>query len=226
MANTPLKPPGSSNSRPHAGNPSNNLAKALLEAGGHVAQSTVDTGVQMAGDALSSLFGSSSSTSFPQQQNDGGENFPGQEGQNFFSPEQQEQEWKQREMRMLRHREIQQTDVFDARKLDTDRKITQILNELQALAKDLDEADRQARDAKIAVMQGAVQGGDYHVSFFEKLLKTIILLRQRVKESASWLAQFNTRGAAKSKKGYWAQFHANGTQWAMSGERSIATSVG
>jgi len=227
MSNAPLKPPGSSSSRNQSGGGNSNFAKALLEAGGHVAQSTVDTGVQMASDALASLFGAnSSSTPTPNQNGDSSNEFnPGTEfGDSSFNQEQQEQEWKQREARILRHREVQQTEVYNARQVETDRKIQQLMEQLEALAKDLDDADRQAREAQIAVMQGAVTKGDYHVSFFEKLLKTIILLRQKVKESATWLAGFNSRKS--QQKGYWGQFYSNGTQWSMSSERSIATSVG
>ena len=57
MSTTPLKPPGNSSSRSNSGTGNNNFAKALLEAGGHTVQGSVDAGVQFAGDALSSLFG-------------------------------------------------------------------------------------------------------------------------------------------------------------------------
>lgn len=227
MALTQLKPPGNSQQQSNSGGTNGNFAKALLEAGGHVAQSTVDTGVQMASDALASLFGAGSGSSLPtQQQSDGQSPFtPSSERQDTpFNMEQKEAEWKQHELHMIRHREIQQMEVYNARQVQTDRKIEQLLSELQALAKDLDKANREAREAQIAVMQGAVSGGDYHVTFFEHLLKVLVLLRKRVKESTTWLQAFNARG--KAKKGYWAQFASQGTQWAMSGERSIATSVG
>ena len=226
MSNAPLKPPGNSSSHTNSGGGNNNFAKALLEAGGHTVQGSVDAGVQFAGDALGSLFGAGSSASSMQQnQDNNGENgSQSLESQNAFDPEQQEQEWKQREMRMLRHREVQQTEVFDARKVETDRKIAQIIEQLEALTKELDETNRNAREAQIAVMQGAVHGGDYHVTFFEQLIKVITMLRKHVREANSWIETFNAKKSAK--KGYWGQFYDKGMQWAMSGERSIATSVG
>ncbi len=226
MSNAPLKPPGNSSSQSNVGGGNNNFAKALLEAGGHTVQGTVDSGVRLAGDALSSLFGAGSGVANSQQnQNNNSENgTQSSESQNTFDPEQQEQEWKQREMRMLRHREVQQTEVFNSRQVETDRKIAQILEQLEALTKELDETNRNAREAQIAVMQGAVHGGDYHVTFFEQLIKVIVLLRKHVREANSWIETFNAKKSAK--KGYWGQFYANGMQWAMSGERSIATSVG
>lgn len=227
MSNAPLKPPGNSTPRTSSGGANGNFAKALLEAGGHVAQSTVDSGVQMASDALASLFGANSSSTPTQNQNgDSSNEFnPGADsGENYFNQEQREMEWKQREAQILRHREVQQTEVYNARQVETDRKIDQLLEQLEALTKDLDDADRQAREAQIAVMQGAVHRGDYHVSFFERFLNTVMLLRKRIKESTTWLASFNSRKS--QQKGYWGSFYNNGTQWSMSSERSIATSVG
>ena len=227
MSNAPLKPPGSSSSRSNSGGSSSNFAKALLEAGGHVAQSSVDTGVQMASDALASLFGANTSSMPSNTQNgDSSNEFnPGADsGENYFNQEQQEMEWKQREARILRHREVQQTNVYDARQVQTDQKIDELLKQLEALTKELDDADRQAREAQIAVMQGAVNRGDYHVSFFERFISTIMLLRKTIKSSTTWLASFSNRKS--QQKGYWGSFYNNGTQWSMSSERSIATSVG
>jgi len=225
MAMSTLKPPGNTSSRQMPAGQTNNFAKALLEAGGHAVQSTVDTGVQMAGDALASIFGAGSGAPLAQQQMDNGEFQQTPDNQQFSATqEQREAELHDHELRVLRHREIQQTEVYDRHKVETDRQIKQILAELEALVKDLDDADRSAREAQIAVMQGAVQPGEYHVTFFQKLLKVIVMLRQRVKESATWLSQFNSRKSAQ--KGYWGQFYTQGTQWSMSSERAIATSVG
>jgi hypothetical protein len=232
MAMTQLKPPGNIGAQNSP--QSDNFAKALLEAGGHAVQSTMETGVDMMSDALGSLIGSGSSHSTAQQnEQDQTQNLDTSSGNPFskvnqgeqpWNQEDQNHEWKRREMRILRHREIQQTEVFDARQVETDRKIAQLTNELEALAKDLDDTNRKAREAQIAVMQNTVSPGDYHIGMLEKLLKVVMILRQSVGESASWLDMFNGRHAAQQS--YWGQFHSQGTQWSMSSERAIATSVG
>ncbi|OGJ22606.1 MAG: hypothetical protein A2804_03480 [Candidatus Pacebacteria bacterium RIFCSPHIGHO2_01_FULL_46_10] len=226
MAMTQLKPPGNTTSQSNGGASSNNFAKALLETGGHVVQSTVDSGVQMAADALGSLFGAGGSrlpNASPDNKNENTQNNQ-RNGEQSFNQESQEQEWKKREMRMLRHREVQQVEVFNKQDVETKQKIEQLLEQLKALTKDLSQADRSAREAQIAVMQGAVNPGEYHATFFEKLIKVVMLLRKKVQESTSWIEQFNSRKSAQ--KGYWGQFYTNGTQWSMSQERSLATSVG
>jgi len=215
MAMSTLQPPGSGSSK-QTGNPQiSNFAKALLEAGGNQSDSS---------DAQSSSSNASNGLNFP--------SFPGNE--DFLSQlnsenpwavkEQQEKEMKRRERRLLRHREINQVNVYDHRQVETERKIDQILKELEALAKDLANVNREARDVQIAVMQGAIEPGDYHLTFFEKLLSVIVLLRKRVNESATWLSSWSSRNT--KKQGYWSQFHSSGTQWSMSQERMIATSVG
>lgn len=224
MALTPLKPPGNSTvqqTSSQSSAPSGNFAKALLEAGGHAAQATVDAGVGMVGDALQSLFGATTGAAQANPNETNTQNAQTSQNEVFNS---QEKEWKRREMRTLRHREVQETQVFNRRSVEEEQKINLILEQLSALAKDLDDADRTAREAQIAVMQGAVATGDYYVTFFEKLLKTIMLLRQKVQESSSWLAQFNNRKQAQ--QGYWGNFYSQGTQWSMSNERALATSVG
>ncbi len=224
MAMTQLKPPGTTRQQTSLTAPSDNFAKALLEAGGHVVDSTINNGVGMVGDALGSLFGVNTTAQNP--------NEPFSQSQSGFAPEMraqqelQEQEWKKREAQILRHREVQQTEVFDHRKVEEQQLIKSLLEQLDHLSKELSQAEQAARDARIAVIQCVTADGakDYYKIFFERFIKIVVLLRQKVGESTTWLAQFNSRQSAK--KGYWGMFAQHGTTWAMSGERSIATSVG
>lgn len=220
-----LMPPGNTTPKKTQGQTSN-FAKALLEAGGNIAQSAVDTGIKMANESITSLFNSTASN-IPENNNDTDKsklNNPMDQMNQPWFKESQEIEWKKREQALLRHREVNQVEVFDRRQVEIERKIEQILTELKALSKDLDHADKEARQASIVAMQNNVNPGEYHVTFLQKFLKVIMLLRKRVKDSISWMQTSNSRRSAQ--KGYWAQFHSQGTQWSMSGERSIATSVG
>lgn len=217
-----LVPPGNTQSKKTT-NQTSNFAKALLEAGGSAGQSAVDTGIKMANESITSLF---SANATPQKDTDQKDNSNPFDSMNspWEQEESMEQEWKKREARLLRHREVNQVEVFDRREIETQRKVEQLVNELQALTKDLEEVNREARQAHIVALQNNVDPGDYHVSLLTKFIKTVLLLKQRVKESISWLNTSNSRRNAQ--RGYWAQFHSQGTQWSMSGERSIATSVG
>ena len=99
--------------------------------------------------------------------------------------------------------------------------IAAILEELKKLAS---ATQNLAKEAKVASEQVPVNPGEYHVSFFEKLRQTLILIRKRVENSATWLAAFNQR--AKRRNFYWAQVRKAGTKFMLSQERYMATQVG
>jgi len=99
--------------------------------------------------------------------------------------------------------------------------IAAILEELKKLAS---ATQNLAKEAKVASEQVPVSPGEYHVSFFEKLRQTLILIRKRVENSAVWLATFNQR--AKKRNFYWAQVLKVGTKFMLSQERYMATQVG
>jgi len=99
--------------------------------------------------------------------------------------------------------------------------IAAILEELKKLAS---ATQNLAKEAKVASEQVPVSPGEYHVSFFEKLRQTLILIRKRVENSATWLAAFNQR--AKRRNFYWAQVRKAGTKFMLSQERYMATQVG
>lgn len=222
-----LQPPGN-NAPKNSQASNNNFARALFEAGGNVAQTAVDNGIKMANEAITSIFNTNTSNpNFDKQKNPNAqmnESFDPMNPTWMNSKESQEKEWKKREAALLRHREVNQVEVFDRRQVETDQKIKQIIEQLDALSKDLDKANSEAQQARIAVIQGVVKPGAYHVSLLQRFLKVVMTIRQRVKESSSWLSQFNSRRSAQTS--YWGQFHSQGTQWSMSGERSITTSVG
>jgi len=237
---------GFSNSRPQSRQMSaaSDFARALQEAGGNTSSNTPSIptetlssiaqsggwpvgGPQEPGNNASNSADAFSPWNMPGFNNPGINNpGMGQWNPSEFAKQQEQlmKEQKMRERRLIRHREVQQMDVYNARQIETERKIDQIIKELGALAKDLSRADEEAKAAQNAVITGIVEPGEYHVTFLEKLLKIIVLLRKRVKESTTWLQMFQSR--SKKKRGYWGQYYKKGTQWSQSADRSIATSVG
>ena len=99
--------------------------------------------------------------------------------------------------------------------------IAAILEELKKLAA---ATKNLAKETKVANEQVPASPGEYHISFFEKFRQTLILIRKRVEDSASWLAAFNQR--AKKRNFYWAQVRKAGTKFMLSQERYMATQVG
>jgi len=99
--------------------------------------------------------------------------------------------------------------------------IAAILEELKKLAA---ATKNLAKEVEIAAEQVPAQPGSYHLSFFEKLRQTLILIRKRVENASTWLAAFNQR--AKRRNFYWAQVRKAGTKFMLSQERYMATQVG
>jgi hypothetical protein len=77
--------------------------------------------------------------------------------------------------------------------------------------------------ANIGVEQSGKNVGQYHLNFFEWMLAVIRTAREKVEDSGAWLGTVKGKGA---KKDYWSMFQKHGTTFGLSGERSVATSVG
>jgi len=99
--------------------------------------------------------------------------------------------------------------------------IAAILEELKKLSS---TTKNLAKEVEIAAEQVPAEAGSYHLSFFEKLRQTLILIRKRIENAATWLATFNQR--AKRRNFYWAQVRKSGTKFMLSQERYMQTQVG
>lgn len=122
------------------------------------------------------------------------------------------------EKQPFRPMEQKSTSLSD---MEVEQKIQHILCELKLLAKSVEKVNKEA--AKIAMEQPPTKGGVYHANFFEWILKMIKMARAKVDESNLWLQQFRSRS---KQKGYWQMFKKHGTGFALSNERSVASSIG
>lgn len=73
------------------------------------------------------------------------------------------------------------------------------------------------------VSEEPVNPGIYHKNFFERLRSMLVILREQVDDSRSWLALQNNK---KKKMGYWGRYKKHGTQFGLSNERTLATQAG
>lgn len=128
---------------------------------------------------------------------------------------------RQEALAIQRHREINETKVFDRREEETKAKIAAIKEQLQLLAQEIVGMDKQLEKA---IEEEIAHPGTYHLNFFEKLRKFILDLRKRVADSANWLEISNQRKAAQ--QGYWANVKKSGTKYMLSQERTLATQSG
>jgi len=100
------------------------------------------------------------------------------------------------------------------------QQIEAIRQELKALAASLAGLHQEVQKA---VTEAPVDPGIYHLNFFEKLRSFLMLLRQQIEDSRTWLALSVSR---KKKIGYWRMFKKHGTKFGLSSERVIATQAG
>lgn len=78
---------------------------------------------------------------------------------------------------------------------------------------------------KITVLQPLTpQVGSYHITFLERLISLVSLLRKNVESASNWLALFNGR---KKKKGYyWGNVKKSGSKFYLSPDRYSSTQAG
>ncbi len=146
------------------------------------------------------------------------------EGDSRFDPSEEKglkKEDLQKQLEQFQFIQNQDRLIFVQKHQKEEEKIKSILEEIKELSKSVKNLDKEVEKA---VEQTPVEPGIYHLTFFEKLKEGILLIKKQVEEAATWLEIFNKRNT--KKKNYWAQFKKTGTQWSMSGERYVATSVG
>lgn len=118
---------------------------------------------------------------------------------------------------IVHHRE----KVSSQEKHEMRRNIEEIKTELAKLVSSSEMLKLQF--AEIGVEQTIQNVGTYHLNLFEWMLAVIRSARQKVEDSNAWLGTVKGKGA---KKDYWGMFKKHGTTFGLSGERSVATSVG
>ena len=142
------------------------------------------------------------------------------EGDNHLDPLKENSKETQEKLEQLQFIKSQEKLIYTQKDQEEETKIKEILEEIKALKKGLKNLDKEIDKT---IEQAPVAIGTYHINFFEKIKENLVLLRKKVEETSSWLEVFNKRTA---KKNYWSSFKKTGTQWSMSGERYITTSVG
>ncbi len=190
--------------------------EALRDLGASSAKGAVNQGMDLAGDVWGQLTGNYSSN-----QNDGsGSKFP-QFPQEQNWPQEAPQSFKKQAF-FERQKNAHEKVVFSKAEEQTRLQIQSIQEEIKKLAA---STQNLAKEVQVAALQAPVSPGTYHLSFFEKLRRTIIEIKRRIEESASWLAAFN--GKSSKKQGYyWTQVNKSGSKYMLSQERYMQTSAG
>ena len=98
--------------------------------------------------------------------------------------------------------------------------IEAIRAELKALSASMKNLNTEIEKA---INDTPVNPGVYHENFMTRIRSLILMLKEQIDDSRSWLSMHNTR---KQKKGYWGSYKKHGTSFGLSNERTLATQAG
>lgn len=186
-------------------NKRNNAAilESLRDIGGGVGKTiTKDVAGKVAQDAFASLFGS-----MPKSQE-----FGRNQRVEFPHPEHIQSGKKAPE--------FNRGAMLHADELHIKQELEAVRAELKALSATIKqfslEVDKAIRDEPI-------EPGIYHVNFYQRLKSLLMLLREQIDDSRTWLMVSKGK---KQKKQYWGLYKKHGTKFGLSSERTMATQTG
>lgn len=141
-----------------------------------------------------------------------------------FRPKNSSEEEKtlQQKTERLQQNRYQGEIIFHQKNQETQSKIKNLQDELKSLAGSVKNLDKEI-DTAIETIP-IINTGEYHINFLDKIRQTIFFLKKNIDDASSWLETCNQK--ASKKQGYWQQFKKSGSQWSLSSERNVATSVG
>lgn len=115
----------------------------------------------------------------------------------------------------------QEKVIFTQAEQETRLQIQAVQEELKKLAA---ATQNLAKEVEVAIKQTPVEPGTYHLNFWLRLRQFLLLFRQKIEESATWLGAFHQKSQKRSF--YWRQVKRSGTKFMLSAERYSATQAG
>lgn len=100
------------------------------------------------------------------------------------------------------------------------KEINGVRQELQMLVASMGQVEQQI---EAAMMDNIVDGGLYHLNYFQKLKTWIKFMRKSLQDGSAWLEM---SGGRKSKGYYWTQAAKSGNSYSQSSERNVVMGAG
>lgn len=184
-----------------------NILESIRSVGNGVGNAVVkDVAAKTGADILASLLGK-----MPQS---------GDLTQNQMLELNRQQNQAERPAPRFQRQEVDLTPHIQAEQAKVAQELNAIRSELKSLmsaVKDLSQAIEKSID------ETPVEPGVYHLNFFSRLRSMVMILREQVADSKTWLDHSTNR---KKKQGYWNKAKTHGTMFTMNNERAIATQAG
>ena len=100
------------------------------------------------------------------------------------------------------------------------KEIDGVRQELQMLVASMGKVEQQI---EMAMMDNIVDGGLYHLNYFQKLKTWIKFMRKSLEDGGAWLQMSSGR---KSKGYFWTQEAKSGNKYSQSSERNVQMGAG
>lgn len=120
----------------------------------------------------------------------------------------------------FRHVEAPRQTGAEMDAMQVRQELAAVRQELKALSESIKNLHSEIEKA---VEDIPVNPGVYHVNFLQNLRSMLMLLKEQIDDSASWL---NVTAGRKQKKQYWGLYKKHGTKFGLSSERTMATQSG
>lgn len=133
------------------------------------------------------------------------------------------QEIKKKEPQVRPFELYQKEALLFVREQEVTQEVEKARAELKKAIQELRKLGQDVVEMEKAVDRMPVKPGIYHLTFFERLRQIIRFFRERIEESRTWLKLMTSK---KRQKRYWAMYKKHGTQFGLSGERTVATQAG
>ncbi len=127
---------------------------------------------------------------------------------------------RQDERSFQNHRMTESKVLFSYADESLRKEIEGVRSELQMLVSSMGQVEAQIEQA---MMDNIVDGGVYHLNYFQKLKTWIKFMRKSLEDSSAWLQM---SGGRKSKGYFWTQTGKSGTKYSLSSERNVQMGAG
>ena len=197
----------------------NSFAESMREMGSSVAKSLKNDLVKGTAQSIfDQLLGSAKTGQAPEIGQDG---LTSDLDSFIHERESQAAEQARQEERAFHLHKAQETKVlFSYADESLKKEIEGVRQELQMLVASMGKVEAQI---EAAMMDNIVEGGVYHLNYFQKLKTWIRFMRKSLDDGAAWLQLSSGR---KSKGYFWTQEAKSGTKYSMSSERNVQMGAG
>lgn len=149
--------------------------------------------------------------------------YPGETMQmnQVFSGEREEKAKLQMQLTLERNLRQEEESLRNRKSQELRVQLNALTQKVSQLAQKTTELSEQT---KIAAMQAPVEPGEYHINFFENLLRFIESFVEKIDDALVWMNTSNKR--AQKKNNFWSKYKKSGSSFLLSPDHYLTRSAG